>query len=122
MVRGMLSPRAKAAILVLAVLLNVLGSPMAWARWLAPDSGANSGQSLGAAADHCAGHAAQDSPQDPVPLPCCASGDCQCAAPAMPAAMDCPTWTALRPTIAPCPAGIAVPEDLLDDALRPPIR
>jgi hypothetical protein len=108
--------------LVLAVLLNVLGSPMAWAQWLEPDSGANGAQSPGAGVDHCAGHVSQDSSQDPAPLPCCASGDCQCAAPAMTTGMDCPTWTALRPTMAPCPAGTAVPEDLLDDALRPPIR
>jgi hypothetical protein len=101
---------------MLAVLLQVLGSPMAWSHWLAADlpTAGHVSTDTGTAACH--------GDETPAPMSCCEGGDCTCAAPALlvivtaqpvnagPVLLDAPLDTS------------ALPSRPLDDALRPPIR
>lgn len=105
--------RVKWALTALAVLLNLLGSPMAWAQLNAPAADMQTCHGHDAPAP---GHTAPDS------MPCCDGGGCTCAAPALfvfPAAQ--PARVSHSPFIAPVDTS-AIPAHPLDDTLRPPIR
>jgi hypothetical protein len=126
-------PRARWSVVLLATLLNVAGSPMAWANVLhdATTTGAVTSElatSIAAASqvpatDDCHGHAqVADAPsQAPDSMDCCDGSGCSCAAPAL----------ALPVIESPRPPALGVfelletsvvPANPLDDSLRPPIR
>lgn len=117
--------RVKWTISAIAVLLNVLGSPMAWAQWLETDSGGQAAYSPEIESAPCHGHeasAADELASAPGSMPCCEGGSCTCAAPAL--------FIYLAPHLsrAPHPPFIApfdtsaLPAHPFDDTLRPPIR
>jgi hypothetical protein len=101
---------------MLALMLNVLGSPMAWGQWLGADAPVRAAAMTSGMESACHGEEA------PTPMSCCESGDCTCAAPALLVLLT------VQPTRS-SPASLGAPRDLsalpsrpLDDALRPPIR
>jgi hypothetical protein len=106
--------------LALALITNLGGGPMAWAH-------------LGAGAQHesaaspmpadCTQHVQPDHSQPVQPMPCCDSGNCECAAPPAPPVMSLhsPADSRHDTLLAPPVARLLAP-DPLDDPLRPPIR
>lgn len=110
--------RVRWSITAVAVLLNVLGSPMAWAQWLGAGAAEPVALAMEMASSPCHGH---EAPSSPAPMPCC-DGGCSCAAPAM--------FVYLAGTAVRIPhAAFLVPFDTsalpahpFDDTLRPPIR
>src|SRR5690349_6447505 len=81
----MLSRRAKWSFVLFAVISNLGGGPMAWAR-LSPSGGHCHTQptpSTNGAAPHCHEHRAStpDHLQPNHSLPCCDGGSCACTAP-----------------------------------------
>ena len=117
--------RVKRSVFAIAILLNILGSPMAWAQWLdtAPSGQANHFADIESAPCHGHEAAAADQPSSaPGSMPCCEDGNCTCAVPAL------FIFFAGTSTRAPRPSFIAqydtstLPAHPFDDALRPPIR
>jgi hypothetical protein len=109
--------------LALAFVLNVAGSPMAWAHVLgAAFQGAHA--PAAAMAPACHGHEAPapaDHGQGSPSLPCCAGGACTCAAPAL-GALDVPRAVRLpQPSFSAPVAAVALPSQPIEDTLRPPI-
>lgn len=98
----------------LAFLLNVIGSPMAWAQWLGDPPA--SAMQVAEMAPACHGDEA------PGPLPCCEDGRCACVAPALFAAALTPAPNDTRPSFVVPFDTSAMPAHPLDDTLRPPIR
>jgi hypothetical protein len=113
--------RFRPAVLLIAVLLNVAGSPMAWANLLAGTAAETA--SHHEPAESCHGQTqAPDQPSAPDSIPCCDGGGCYCAAPALsvpivPAATRLP-----HPGVSAPFDTSALPANPLDDSLRPPIR
>jgi hypothetical protein len=121
----MSGPRSKLFISLFAIALNVVGTPMAWARMASMiDTGANPGS---ASMQHCAGDAGSDdsdetSTESDDNPDCCEGGACSCGfVPsavvfALPASPD-----AAGPTSVESGSTLPVPADPIDDSLRPPI-
>jgi len=111
--------RSRLAVLLIAALLNVAGSPMAWASLL---GGAGAGpaphQEL---ADSCHGQA-PGQPSAPDSMPCCDGGGCYCAAPALSVPIVPATTRLPHPGVSAPFDTSALPANPLDDSLRPPIR
>lgn len=108
-------------VVTLAFILNVLGSPMAWAHAF----GTTSGHATSQMAPSCHGDdSAKHGDRVPVPdsSPCCDGGGCTCAAPAL------SIYFLADPVRLPRLAFSAPYEPAtlsahpLDDTLRPPIR
>ena len=116
--------RVKRSVFAIAVLLNILGSPMAWAQWLdaAPSGEASYPVQGDSAPCHGQETMSADQPSAPGSMPCCEGGNCTCAAPALFIFVAGTDTRAPRPAfIAPCDTS-TLPAHPLDDALRPPIR
>lgn len=107
--------RARWSITAVAVLLNVLGSPMAWAQWLGASEPAPVTREM--APGQCHGDDTA-----PSSMPCCDGGGCTCAVPAL--FVYLPGAAARIPHdafMAPFDTS-ALPAPPFDDTLRPPIR
>jgi hypothetical protein len=116
-------PRTFRLALALALILNLAGSPMAWAHWLG-DGADLASATAQATAENCHGQPAAAGEPAPAPdsMPCCSSGDCLCAAPPLIAALTAATIATQAPDIARGFTSTALPASPLDDPLRPPIR
>jgi hypothetical protein len=117
----MRSRRAKWTLALIAALLNLAGSPMAWASALGSPSIPDATSTLPPAEESCHGQA-EDQPQAPDSMPCCEGGSCYCAAPAQSVALVAETRR-LPAMGANAPFDTStLPANPLDDSLRPPIR
>lgn len=122
----MRSSRAKWSFILIAVITNLGGGPMAWAHLAASGGHCHSApvpvvQSPADCHDHQA--PARKHARPGHPLPCCDGGSCACAAPPAPLAGSLAAPADLRHDDALAPRftrGAAA--DPLDDTLRPPIR
>jgi hypothetical protein len=121
---GVRKSRSFRLALALALLLNVPGSPMAWSEWLGAGTmshGMDTRMESAPCHDQESAHEGEPATA-PAPMPCCDSGSCTCAAPAL------FIYVAATITRAPHPPFVAatdtsmLPANLLDDTLRPPIR
>jgi hypothetical protein len=123
MVPAMRQARVKWLVSAIAVLLNVVGSPMAWAQWLEAESAHTNASSMDAEGAPCHGHDAAAGEQSaPESMPCCDGGGCTCAAPALFVYPAQTTAREVHPTfIAPGDTS-TLPAHPFDDTLRPPIR
>ena len=119
-----MTSRAKGLVAIVAVLLNLFGSPMAWAQVPGDAARSDTASAMQTASEDCHGHARSAAEQSPAPdsMPCCDDGSCHCAAATvtmpmvtMPMRLPQPTVTCLLDTS-------ALPANPLDDSLRPPIR
>lgn len=117
--------RVKRSVLAIAVLLNILGSPMAWAQWLGGEPSGGMSYSADIESAPCHGHETAGTGQPssaPGSMPCCEGGSCTCAVPALFIFVVEPASRAPRPAfIAPSDTS-ALPAHPLDDTLRPPIH
>ena len=107
-------------IVTLAFLLNVLGSPMAWAQVF--DSQVHGAATGMAPTCHGDGAASQGDPATPDLPPCCEGGSCTCAAPALFIYFVAGTTRLPHPPFSAPYEPAALPAHPLDDKLRPPIR
>jgi hypothetical protein len=121
-------PRARWSVVLLATLLNVAGSPMAWANVLGEAAASEAAISMVGAAQmaatgDCHGHApgADEPPDAPDSTDCCDGGGCYCAAPAL-AVLIIEALRVPRPGVFELGETSAMPANPLDDSLRPPIR
>ena len=109
-------------VVTLAFILNVLGSPMAWAHVFDSQGGHGQATSMAPA---CHGDGAT-TPADPSPAPdlppCCDSGGCTCAAPALSIYFTADAVRIPHPPFSAPYGPAALPAHPLDDTLRPPIR
>jgi hypothetical protein len=117
--------RVKWSISALAVLLNVLGSPMAWAQWL--DTGPASHAAYSTDIDSAPCHDGEMPPagepaRDAGSASCCEAGSCTCAASALFVYLAEPASHAPRPPFFAPADTSTLPAHPLDDTLRPPIR
>ena len=105
-------------VVMLAFILNVLGSPMAWAQVF------DSHGASGAAAPACHGDSATTPADPPAPdlPPCCDGGGCTCAAPALSIYFTAEAVRVPHPPFSAPYEPAALPAHPLDDTLRPPIR
>lgn len=117
--------RSKLFVALLAVALNVVGGPMAWARMAAAMDHTSS--STVVAMEHCAGQAdgnepgQQQSPQGEHPN-CCKGGPCSCGClPATASAVPVISKISVAPDSAAVASVRAVPAKPFEDPLRPPI-
>jgi hypothetical protein len=113
--------RRRWPLVVLAILLNVGGSPMAWAHAFAVPAAMDPEMPSDCAA-HAESRITSDGQTSPGTLPCCDGGDCHCAAPP---ALASPAPSASPSALPAAPPGFlapALPRLPLDDNLRPPIR
>jgi hypothetical protein len=108
--------------LFLALLLNALGSPMAWAQWLEAGTHAHSAPAAEMGTG-CHGHddASPGQPAGPGSMPCCDGGGCVCAAAALVVFVASQTTDARHPVLDVPLEITALPAHPLDDSLRPPI-
>lgn len=112
-------------IALLAVVLNVLSTPMAWARMSA--SMGDAPTSTTPSMEHCAGdEKATNSKQPSSPrgdhAPCCKGGPCTCGClPAAVVSVPVVPRISVAPQSAEAQAFVAVPPDPVEDPLRPPI-
>jgi hypothetical protein len=113
--------RSRLAVLLIAALLNVAGSPMAWANLLGGAAAETATHEE--LADGCHGQA-QATDQLPAPdsMPCCDGGGCYCAAPALPMPIVPQTTRLPHQGVSAAFDTSALPANPLDDSLRPPIR
>jgi hypothetical protein len=117
--------KAKLFAVVFALVFNVAGGPMTWARMATPLESADT--SSVQATEHCPGRAASegqgDSDQSPERRPsCCSGGSCSCGC--LPAVLAVvPPDTRMLLVLAPevLSAAQAIPAETLEDPLRPPI-
>lgn len=122
----MRSRRAQWTFILLAVITNFGGGPMAWAHLAGSGhchtSPAPVMEMPAGCADHQTAHHAPDS-RPSNPLPCCDGGSCACAAPPAPLTMSLIAPTDLRhdTVLATLVYRDAAPVPS-DDTLRPPIR
>lgn len=100
-------------LVTVALMLNVLGSPMAWADVAASQM---------TPACHGAEAAAADTGSVPDLPPCCDGGGCHCAAPALSIYSGVAAKRAPHPPFSAPFESAATPAHPLDDRLRPPIR
>jgi len=113
--------RSRLAMVLIAALLNVAGSPMAWANLLG--GAATETASHQGLAESCHGQAqAPDQPSAPDSMPCCDGGGCYCAAPALSVPIVAATTRLPHPGVSAPFDPSALPANPLDDSLRPPIR
>ena len=117
--------RSKLFIALLAVALNVVSAPMAWARMSA--SFHRTGSSAMSGMEHCAGHVdASNSKKAGSPQTkhgsCCNGGSCTCGCVpvAMVAVIQIQTTT-VAPAFAAAESKQAFPAKPFEDPLRPPI-
>lgn len=119
--RDVSKTRSMRWVVALAFILNVLGSPMAWAHVFA--SQADHGQAT-QMAPACHGDAT--TPADPSPAtdlpPCCEGGGCTCAAPALSIFFAADAVRIPHPPFSAPYEPAALPAHPLDNTLRPPIR
>ncbi len=108
--------------LFLALLLNALGSPMAWAQWLGGGTHAHAAPAS-EMAPGCHGHDASSPghPAKPGTLPCCDGSGCACAAAALMVRLTVQSIAVPHPLINVPFDTSALPAHPLDDSLRPPI-
>jgi hypothetical protein len=123
----MRSLRARWSFILIAVITNLGGGPMAWAH-LAANGGhchVLPAPTVQQSSNDCPEHqaAAREHARPAPSLPCCDGGSCACAAPPAPVTPSLGEPGELRhdTAIAPLPSRDAAP-DPLDDSLRPPIR
>jgi hypothetical protein len=115
--------RVNRLLLVLAVLLNVSGGPMALAH--SPGQAAPVAAAADAA-EHCGGHGSQPA-DDPVPsgdsgVPCCAAGHCACSVASTVVPTSAPAFVQFVRFLRPDDLRLAEPPSVsLRDPLRPPI-
>jgi hypothetical protein len=115
--------RARSFRLVLAtvLLLNALGSPMAWAHLLGTGGHARAAASEMAPTCHDSGASGHDQ-SAPHSMPCCDGAGCTCAAAAI-VVLDSTQPARIPQATLSAPADTsALPAHPLDDTLRPPIR
>ena len=107
--------------LFLALLLNALGGPMAWAQWLGGGNHAHAAAT--GMAPSCHGHDAVPSGHSAGSgdMPCCDGGSCACAAAALVVFVTLQTADARHPAMDAPFEMAALPAHPLDDSLRPPI-
>ncbi len=111
--------RSRPVILLIAALLNVAGSPMAWGT---PTDAVAETATHEALPGSCHGETqAPDHPVAPDSMPCC-DGGCYCAAPALSVPIVVETTRLPRPGVSAAFDTSALPANPLDDSLRPPIR
>jgi len=117
------SRRARWSIAIVAALLNIAGSPMAWANLLGetrvPEAAAAQPEGESCHGQTQNGHLPATAPDS---MPCCDGGSCYCAAPAL--SMPTLPSTTRLPHLgvsALCDSS-TLPANPLDDSLRPPIR
>jgi hypothetical protein len=116
------SRRARNTVALLALILNLGGGPAAWGHWL---DAAESPSPYGSMPAECHGSAAGPATGDtsPASLPCCAAGECHCAAPPAVATIETQVeWSAPARASDPARDTSSMPPAPLDDDLRPPIR
>jgi hypothetical protein len=117
----MFRPRANRFLLVLAVLFNLAGGPMAFAHSVSPGHAAPD-----PASEHCASQA-QHAPDDPAPSGhsepgCCAAGHCACTAASTFLAAGAPAFVRFVRYVRPNDFRPTEPPSVtLSDPLRPPI-
>lgn len=104
----------------LALIFNVLGSPMAWAHAFGAHEQADVPASQMTPA--CHGAAAGEPSSVPDLPPCCDGGGCHCAAPALSIFAVVAAGRAPHPPFSAPFESAAQPAHPLDDTLRPPIR
>jgi hypothetical protein len=115
-------PRSLHFALFLALLLNALGSPMAWAQWLGGGMNAHAAATA-EMAPSCHGHDAASSGHSAGSgsMPCCDGGGCVCAAAALVVCAALQANDARHPVMNVPHEITALPAHPLDDSLRPPI-
>jgi hypothetical protein len=108
-------------VVTLAFILNVLGSPMAWAH--AFDSHGDHGRTT-QMAPACHGDSSPHGDPSPAPdlPPCCDGGGCTCAAPALSIYFTAEVARVPHPPFSAPYEPAALSAHPLDDTLRPPIR
>ena len=116
--------RARALVAAVAILLNLFGSPMAWANVLGGASDAEAPANSAPAMENCHGHAPAPDEPGPAPdsMPCCDGGGCYCAAPALSVPIVVEPQRLPHLGVVVLFDTSALPANPLDDSLRPPIR
>jgi hypothetical protein len=117
-------PRSFRLVLSLALLLNVLGNPMALAHWLGGGGGGNHAHAAAVAemAPACHGHGSSaDHAARPGTLPCCDGNGCACAAAALVVRVTVQSRGVSAPLMNVPFESPALRAHPLDDSLRPPI-
>ncbi|HTU65186.1 MAG TPA: hypothetical protein VMF52_04515 [Steroidobacteraceae bacterium] len=121
--------RGKWTFILVALITNLGGGPMAWAHLasghchesMAPGAMPAAMDMPADCAEHGAASSREKSPTGS--LPCCDGGTCACAAPPAPLSMPLLAPTDLRHDTFDASSPVArVAPDPLDDTLRPPIR
>jgi hypothetical protein len=121
----MSGPRSKLFIALFAIALNIVGTPMAWARMASMMDHSTAGDP--ASMEHCAEHtAAHDSGQLPGQTgghsDCCKDGACSCGfLPSAVAIVLTVESGDIAPDTAEAESTRSVPAKPIDDPLRPPI-
>lgn len=118
----MKKPRSFRLALFLALLLNALGSPMAWAQWLGGGVHAQTTPAVEMASG-CHGHdaAAARHSAGSGSMACCDGGGCACVAAALVVFVHPQAADARHPVNDVAFEISALPAHPLDDSLRPPI-
>jgi hypothetical protein len=107
-----------------AVVLNLVGTSMAWARMSANLDHAPSSAMAGS--EHCAGNADagasnQDDTTESTHSSCCSGGACSCACLPVATVVTHLQTTTMAPVYAASESEQAHPADPFEDTLRPPI-
>jgi hypothetical protein len=107
-----------------AVVLNLVGTSMAWARMSANLDHTPSPAMSGT--EHCAGHVdAGESNEDDTAKSthssCCSGGGCSCACLPVATVVTHLQTTTMAPVVVASESGQAHPADPFEDTLRPPI-